>query len=88
MRFWLDQTHRGTEREGAAVSADAKTSTASDVAEFELNDLRRAIETLPDNHRAKFARLAILILLLDMAPKDRRVTLAMLLTTYFPFDRT
>jgi|NGEPerStandDraft_6_1074524.scaffolds.fasta_scaffold66514_3 hypothetical protein len=56
----------------------------AEIADFELADLRRAIATLPANDRGGFARLCILMLLIDMQDVDRALTLSMLRTVYYP----
>jgi hypothetical protein len=56
----------------------------TDIAEFELADLRRAIAALPAHDRGSFARLCILMLLIDMQDVDRALTLSMLRTVYYP----
>jgi hypothetical protein len=59
----------------------------TEIAEFELADLRRAIATLPAHDRGGFARLCILMLLIDMQDVDRALTLSMLRTVYYPAVR-
>ena len=56
----------------------------TEIAEFELADLRRAIATLPAHDRGGFARLCILMILIDMTDADRALTLSMLRTVYYP----
>ena len=61
-----------------------KQNKCTDIAEFELADLRRAIATLPAQDRGGFARLCILMLLIDMTDVDRALTLSLLRTVYYP----
>jgi hypothetical protein len=61
-----------------------KQNKCTEIAEFELADLRRAILTLPAHDSGGFARLCILMLLIDMTDVDRALTLSMLRTVYYP----
>jgi hypothetical protein len=56
----------------------------TEIADFELSELRRAIATLPAHDRGGFARLCILMILIDMHDVDRALTLSMLRTVYYP----
>ena len=56
----------------------------TDIAEFELADLRRAIAALPALDRGGFARLCILMLLIDMTDADRSMALGVLRFLYSP----
>jgi hypothetical protein len=60
-----------------------KQNKCTEIAEFELADLRRSILTLPHDSGG-FARLCILMLLIDMTDVDRALTLSMLRTVYHP----
>jgi len=64
-----------------------KQNKCTEIAEFELADLRRAILTLPAQDRGGFARLCILMLLIDMREDDRALSLSMLRTIYYPAVR-
>ena len=59
-------------------------NNCTEIAEFELADLRRSILTLPAHDSGGFARLCILMLLIDMTDVDRALTLSMLRTVYYP----
>jgi hypothetical protein len=64
-----------------------KQNKCTEIAEFELADLRRAIGALPAHDQGGFARLCILMLLIDMQDVDRTLTLSMLRTVYYPAVR-
>jgi hypothetical protein len=57
--------------------------TPNSIASDELVDLRAAIGKLPKDRRSDFARLVVLILLIDMEPDDRSLTISLLSTFYF-----
>jgi len=59
----------------------------TEIADFELAELRRAIATLPAHDRGGFARLCILMLLIDMQDINRALTLSMLRSVYYPAVR-